>query len=160
MVSSTVKTGVNMLNQKTSVENVTDVIQVMRAGVEFYQDAIEKVSNPALKSTFTKMATKKATAIQALQPLAIAEQGDIEDGSSFAVESRKIYTKFVAVFSSDEDYTYIKQLEEVEDKVLEVLDDAIEKNQQGQALLILTNIRADAQSMHDEMKTLQQLQKN
>ena len=156
MVSSTVKTGVNMLNQKTSVENVTDVIQVMRAGVEFYQDAIEKVSNPALKSTFTKM----ATAIQALQPLAIAEQGDIEDGSSFAVESRKIYTKFVAVFSSDEDYTYIKQLEEVEDKVLEVLDDAIDKNQQGQALLILTNIRADAQSMHDEMKTLQQLQKN
>jgi uncharacterized protein (TIGR02284 family) len=85
MVSGTVKTGVNMLNQKTSVENVTDVIQVMRAGVEFYQDAIEKVSNPALKSTFTKMATKKAAAIQALQPLAIAEQGDIEDGSSLAV---------------------------------------------------------------------------
>jgi hypothetical protein len=64
------------------------------------------------------------------------------------------------MFSSDEDYTYIKQLEEIEDKVLEVLDDAIDTNQQGQALLILTNIRADAQSMHDEMKTLQQLKKN
>ncbi|UJF20507.1 PA2169 family four-helix-bundle protein [Shewanella sp. OMA3-2] len=149
-----------MLNQKTSVENVADVIQVMRAGVDFYQDAVEKVNSSSLKGTFTKMATKKAAAIQALQPLAIAEQGEIEDGNSIAVETRKIYTKFVAMFSSDEDYTYIKQLEEVEDKVLEVLDDAIAKNQQGQALLILTNIRVDAQSMHDEMKTLQQLKKN
>ena len=160
MASGTIKTGVNMLNQTTSVEKVTDVIQVMKAGVEFYNDAIEQVNDTFVKNTFRKMATNKEAAIQALQPLAIGEQGEIEDGTSLAVDSRKMYTKFAALFASDEDYTYVKQLEEVEDKVLEVLDDALNQEQPVQALNTLTYIRADAQLLHDEMKALQEQTKH
>lgn len=160
MASGTFKTGVNMLNQRTSVEKVTDIIQVMKAGVDFYQDAIEHVNDRFVKNTFIKMASKKEAAIEALQPLALEEQGEIEDGTSIAVDSRKLYTKFAALFTNDEDYTYVKQLEEVEDKVLEVLDEALNKSQPVQAMTILTNIRADAQIMHDEMKALQEQTKH
>lgn len=149
-----------MLNQTTSVEKVTDVIQVMNAGVEFYHDAVEHVNDKSVKNTFEKMATKKEAAIQALQPLALKEQGEIEDGTSIAVDSRKLYTKFAAMFSDNEDYTYVKQLEEVEDKVLDVLDDALKAEQPLQAMSVLTNVRADAQLMHDEMKALQEQSKH
>jgi len=149
-----------MLNQTTNVEKVTDVIQVMKAGVEFYQDAVEQVNDSFVKNTFVKMASKKEAAIQALQPLAVEEQGKTEDGTSIAVDSRKLYTKFATMFTSHEDYTYVKQLEEVEDKVLQVLDNALSEKQPVEAMTILTNIRGDAQLMHDEMKALQEKTKH
>ncbi|GAC21320.1 PA2169 family four-helix-bundle protein [Paraglaciecola arctica] len=149
-----------MLNQTTSVEKVTDVIQVMSAGVDFYHDAVEQVQDTFIKNTFIKMASKKEAAILALQPLALEEQGKTEDGSSIAVESRKMYTKFATMFTNDGDYTYVKQLEEVEDKVLKVLDDALNEEQPVHAMTILTNIRGDAQLMHDEMKALQEQTKH
>tara|TARA_R110000751_G_scaffold307911_2_gene435214 strand:- start:25996 stop:26478 length:483 start_codon:yes stop_codon:yes gene_type:complete len=160
MASGTIKTGVNMLNQTTSVEKVTDVIQVMSAGVEFYHDAVEQVNDSFVKNTFIKMASKKEAAIQALQPLAVQQQGEVEDGTSIVVDSRKLYTKFAAMFSDNEDYTYVKQLEEVEDKVLEVLDEALNAKQPLQAMSVLTHVRADAQLMHDEMKSLQEQSKH
>lgn len=149
-----------MLNQSTSVKKVTDVIQVMRAGAEFYRDAVEQVDDTFVKDTFLYMASKKESALQALQPLAVEEQGKTEDGTSIAVDSRKLYTKFTAIFSSNEEHTYVKQLEEVEDKVLEVLDEALSKKQPVEAVTILTNIRGDAQMMHDEMKALQKQTKH
>ncbi|WP_339721133.1 PA2169 family four-helix-bundle protein [uncultured Paraglaciecola sp.] len=149
-----------MLNQTTSVEKVTDVIQVMSAGVEFYHDAVEQVNDSFVKNTFIKMASKKEAAIQALQPLAVQQQGEVEDGTSIVVDSRKLYTKFAAMFSDNEDYTYVKQLEEVEDKVLEVLDEALNAKQPLQAMSVLTHVRADAQLMHDEMKSLQEQSKH
>ena len=75
MASGTIKTGVNMLNQTTSVEKVTDVIQVMSAGVDFYHDAVEQVKDTVIRNTFIKIASKKEAAILALQPLALEEQG-------------------------------------------------------------------------------------
>ena len=149
-----------MLNQTASVVKVADIIQIMRAGVEFYNDAIEQVSDTYIKNTFNKMAIYKKAAIKALQPLALAEQGSIENGSSIVVDSRKIYTKFIAMFTSDESYTYVSQLAAVEDNVLEALDNALKEDQPAQAITILTIIRTDAQQVHDEMKTLKEQMKN
>jgi uncharacterized protein (TIGR02284 family) len=149
-----------MFNQTTSVEKVTDVIQVMSAGVDFYHDAVEQVNDTLIKNTFIKMASKKEAAILALQLLTVEEQGKAEEGSSIAVDSRKMYTKFATMFTNDGDYTYVKQLEEVEDKVLIVLDAALDEEQPVEAMAILTNIRGDAQLMHDEMKALQEQTKH
>ena len=43
----------------------------------------------------------------------------------------------------------------MENSVLKTLDEAIEEDQPGHALMTLTNVRADAQLMHEEMKALQ-----
>ncbi len=149
-----------MSSQTAQVENVSDVIQVMKAGIDFYEDAIEKVESSRVKQTFRKMVVNKRQAIDTLQPLAIAEQGEKETGSSFAVSSRKLYTKLAGALSSNEDHTYVKQLEEVEDKVLEVLDEALEKDQPVIAKTTLENVRTHAQKLHDEMKVLQAITKH
>jgi uncharacterized protein (TIGR02284 family) len=132
----------------------------MKAGIDFYQDAIEQVESNHVKQTFKKMVVNKKAAIDALQPLAVAEQGELETGSSIAVDSRKVYTKLAGMLSSNEDHTYVNQLEEVEDKVLKVLDSALEKEQPAIAQSTLMSIRTNAQRMHDEMKALQEQTKH
>lgn len=145
-----------MSNHTNDVEQVTDVIQVMKSGVDFYKDALAEVHNQHVKSVFSKTIARKEAAIKSLQPLAVAEQSERETGSSFAVESRKMYTKFISMLSSDEDFTYVKQLEEVEDKVLQALDDALDQDQPAPVMSVLSTVRADAQVSHDEMKALQE----
>lgn len=144
-----------MNNATKKVENVADVIQVLQAGIDFYQDAIENIDHNAVKATFRRMISAKEEAIDKLQPLALAEQGQFETGSSWAVEARKMYTKFASLVTSDTEYTYVNQLEEVEDKVLEALDSALEKDQPAEAMATLRTLRASAQTLHDEMKALQ-----
>ena len=64
------------------------------------------------------------------------------------------------MLSSNEDHTYVNQLEEVEDKVLKVLDSALENEQPTIAQSTLMSIRTNAQRMHDEMKALQEQTKH
>ena len=48
----------------------------------------------------------------------------------------------------------------MEDKVLEVLDEALEKDQPVIAKTTLENVRTHAQKLHDEMKVLQAITKH
>ena len=144
-----------MTNQLKQVEKVSDVIQVLKAGADFYRDAMADIDSMSIKGTFKRMAENKEKTISTLQPLAIAEQGEKEKGTSWAVEARKMYTKFSSVVSTDRDFTYVNQLEEVEDKVLEALDEALDEDQPSSAMATLRSVRAEAQSLHDEMKALQ-----
>jgi uncharacterized protein (TIGR02284 family) len=149
-----------MSNQIQYTEKVTDVIQVMKAGVEFYEEAEHKVDNDYIKATFRKMSANKKAAIEAIQPFVIANNGEREEETSLMVEARKTYTHFISTFTSNEDHIYVKQLEEVEDKVLEVLDEALEDEKVLEAKNVLTIVRADAQKMHDQMKALQEQTKH
>jgi uncharacterized protein (TIGR02284 family) len=132
----------------------------MKAGVEFYEEAEQKVDSDYIKATFRKMSANKKAAIEAIQPFVIANNGEREEETSLAVEARKTYTHFISTFTSNEDHTYVKHLEEVEDKVLEVLDEALEEEKVVDAKNVLITLRADAQKMHDQMKALQEQTKH
>jgi uncharacterized protein (TIGR02284 family) len=144
-----------MSNQTNQVENVANAIQVMKGGIEFYKEAINEVDTPHIKQTFRKMVQQKHDAIDILQPFAISEKGAIEDKTDWLVDTRKMYTKFIGKMIDDQGHTYVKQLEEVEDKVLEVLDEAMKKDQPTDCMASLRRVKASAQQMHDEMKALQ-----
>lgn len=149
-----------MSNQSLHTEKVADVIQVMKAGVEFYEEAENKVENEFVKATFRRMSRNKKAAIEAIQPMVIVNEGKREEDTSFAVETRKAYTNFISTFSNNEDHTYVKQLEEVEDKILDILDEALEDEKTANGKQVLTIIRTDAQKMHDDMKVLQEQTKH
>jgi uncharacterized protein (TIGR02284 family) len=142
-------------NQKTEVKKVTDVIKVLQGGIDFYQKAINEIESNNVKSMFRRMIEGKQEAIEALQPFAINQQGERETDSDWMVSTRKLYTQMIGKMSSDEEHTYIKQLEEVEDRVLEVLDEALKEDQPESCVVVLRTTRAHAQQMHDEMKALQ-----
>nr|WP_136250468.1 PA2169 family four-helix-bundle protein [Ningiella ruwaisensis] len=145
-----------MKDQNLQVEKVSDVIKVLQGGIEFYEEAIKEIDTNHIINVFKRMISEKENAIEMLQPYAINEQGEKETDADWMVSTRKMYTKLVGKMSSDEDHTYIKQLEEVEDRVLEVLDDALSREQPANCLTALRQVRARAQQLHDEMKALQE----
>ncbi|MFC4700652.1 PA2169 family four-helix-bundle protein [Glaciecola siphonariae] len=145
-----------MSNQTQDVTKIADTIKVLQGGIDFYQKAIGEVDSSNVQHMFRRMIKGKEEAIESLQPFAIKEQGERETDSDWMVSTRKIYTQLIGKMSSDEDHTYIKQLEEVEDRVLEVLDEALKHDQPESCLIALRTIRAKAQQMHDEMKALQE----
>lgn len=138
----------------TDVKHVSDIVQVLNSGIEFYSDAKEKVDNPQLAQFFDRMINARKTVKQKLQPFAIAEEGKVEQGSAFTVEVRNIYTKIIGSMSSDKEHTYISQLEEVEDKTLEEIRTALHKKQPVDCEAALLSAFATMKECHDEMRAL------
>jgi uncharacterized protein (TIGR02284 family) len=135
---------------------VSDIIKVLQGGIEFYEDALTKVHSPKVKVIFTRMIDEKNLAISQLQPLVIAEEGEPETGTSWAVDIRQMYTNTLNIFTSDDDETYVEQLEEVEDKVLEVVNKALEETQSANLVQALSGIKIKMMACHDQMKALQE----
>lgn len=139
-----------------NLEKIDDIVKVLNGGIEFYEDAIKKVDSPQVKSVFDKMITVRRNAVDKLQPLVVRQTGDIEDGSSIIVDIRKMYTDLKGKITGD-DHTYVEQLEEVEDKTLEVIREAIEANDAISVKETLRLLLSQAKAHHDEMKALQEI---
>jgi len=135
------------------VEKVTDVIKVLNGGIEFYKDGMKKVTSGNIREMFNRMIDEKQQAVLALETF--AEQGSKDSHSSWSVEVRSMYTKILSILTSDKNHAYVSQLEEIEDKVLEVIDEALDANQPTVCATELRRIRTRMQQCHDEMKSLQ-----
>lgn len=144
-----------MTNEIHSVEKVADIVKVLKGGIEFYQTAMEKVESHGAKTVFGRMISAKQESIEKLQPFAIAENGEMETGTSLSVDARKLFTIIAGELSGDSDHTYISQLEEVEDKTLAVIRDALEEKQPNAVNMVLMEVLASAQDTHNQMKSLQ-----
>ena len=142
-------------HQGHDVNHITDIIQVMNSGIDFYEKAQEKVKDPAIVALFQRMIDARKVSVENLQPYAINEQGEREDGSSFAVEARRAYTALITKFSSDNDQTYVKELEEVEDKTLSEIKTAMKKPQPHDCEAALAKVLLTMQSCHTEMSRMQ-----
>lgn len=136
------------------MKHVSDIIQVLNSGIEFYSDAKEKVDDQQLEQFFDRMLNARRMVKERLQPFAVQEDGKREEGSAFSVEARKVYTKVIGAISSDTERTYISQLEEVEDKTLDELRIALKDKQPPQYEAALLQSMATMQECHDEMRAL------
>ncbi|SBS39826.1 hypothetical protein MSP8887_04024 [Marinomonas spartinae] len=145
-----------MQNQTAYAHHITDIIKVMNGGIEFYQEAKNKLDDTTYQAFFDRMIEAKQEAATDLQPFAIDEQGEVELDNSTLVKAHQTYTKLLSNISGDSTaFTYIDQLEELEDKVLEELDHALVRNQPQDCEVTLRRIKVKMQECHDEMKALQ-----
>jgi uncharacterized protein (TIGR02284 family) len=142
-------------HQGLEVNHITDIIQVMNSGIDFYEKAQEKVKDPAIGALFQRMIDARKISVEHLQPYAINEKGEREDGSSFSIEARRAYTAILTAFSSNNDSTYVKELEEVEDKTLEEIKAAMDKPQPADCEAALAKTLLTMQSCHAEMSRMQ-----
>jgi uncharacterized protein (TIGR02284 family) len=138
------------------VRHVSDIVQVLNSGIDFYRDAKEKVDDKQLEQFFDRMLSARRMVKERLQPFAMQQEGKIEQGSAFTVEARKVYTKVIGAMSSDTAHTYISQLEEVEDKTLDEIKAALKDKQPAQCEAALLQSLATMQQCHDEMRNLKQ----
>ncbi|SBT19196.1 hypothetical protein MGA5115_03358 [Marinomonas gallaica] len=146
----------NNSTQAIETKHVADIIKVMNGGIDFYEKAKQEVDSPRIQRMFDKMIDAKESAVTELQPFAIAENGEPENDSSFEVSARQAYTKVLDKVSRDStEHTYVDQLEEVEDKVLEELDEALKLDQPAGCERALRAVQARMKECHDEMKALQ-----
>ena len=137
----------------TKPNHISDIIEVLNSGIEFYEKGIEKVSNPELKSVFQEMISEKRKAISTLQPFAREEQGEEEHDGSAAVAIREKFTQLLSVFQ-DDNKAYVSQLEEVEDKVLEEFRSALKDEQPADCQSALRSTMTDMRACHDKMRSL------
>jgi uncharacterized protein (TIGR02284 family) len=145
-----------MQNQTDQVKHITNIIKVMNGGIEFYQEAKTKLDTTTYQVFFDRMISAKQEAAAELQQFAVQEQGKPETDTSNVVKMRQAYTNLRSKVSSDSTaFTYIDQLEEVEDKVLEELDLALEREQKQECEATLQRIKVRMKECHDEMKALQ-----
>ncbi|OKY26041.1 PA2169 family four-helix-bundle protein [Thalassotalea sp. PP2-459] len=135
---------------------VKELIKVLNGGVEFYKEAKEELSDNTLATIFNKMITEKTRAISELQTYVLIDEGEIEDDSDLVVTMREKYTKLLTVVRADKEHTYLDQLEEVEDRVLDKLSAAMEASLPEPCNIALSQIQIRMQACHDEMKALQQ----
>ena len=145
-----------MQNQTDQVKHISDIIKVMNGGIEFYQEAKTKFDTTTYQVFFDRMISAKQEAAAELQKFAVQEQGELENGSSNSVKLHQAYTNLLAKFSSDSTaFTYIDQLEDVEDKVLKEFDLALEREQTPDCKATLQRLKVRMRECHDEMKALQ-----
>ena len=142
------------------VKHVTDIVQVLNSGIDFYTDAKEKVDDKRLAQFFDRMINARRMVKERLQPFAVQEEGKREEGSAFTVEARKVYTNVIGAMSSDKEATYIAQLEDVEDKTLEEIRIALKEKQPPQYESALLQSLATMQECHDEMRALKKATKH
>ena len=145
-----------MQNQTAQAHHITDIIKVMNGGIEFYQEAKNKLDDSTYNAFFNRMIDAKEEAVEELQPFAVVQQGEVETDTDNLVKARQTYTKLMAKVSTEGTvFTYVDQLEEVEDKVLEELDLALERNQMQDCDATLRRVKVRMKECHDEMKALQ-----
>lgn len=146
-----------MLQSTTDTKPIANIIKTMNSGITFYQEAKEKVDESRYTGFFNRMIDAKAEAVFELQPFAVKETGDLVDGDDSMVEARKTYTKIADKLTSNSTaFTYVDQLEEVEDKVLEEIESALKKELTEDCEATLLRVQKRMKECHDEMRMLQQ----
>ncbi|MFC3033481.1 PA2169 family four-helix-bundle protein [Pseudoalteromonas fenneropenaei] len=134
---------------------VKSLIRVLNSGIDFYKKAEHKTSDKRFNQVFERMIGEKVRAIALLQPYVVADEGCAERGSAVSVEIREAYTQLLDLFQSDNLHLYLSQLEELEDKVLEKIEAALEGNLPGQCKSALLQIKARMTLCHNEIRALE-----
>ncbi|ATD01472.1 MULTISPECIES: ferritin-like domain-containing protein [Pseudoalteromonas] len=146
-----------MSNSNYNLTPVKELVKVLNGGIEFYKEAKTKVSSQSLEIIFDRMISEKERAAAELQPLVVLDEGEVETDSDLVVSMRETYTKVLSVVSTDKEHTYIAQLEEVEDRVLDKIEAALEEPLPAPYFSTLKLIQNSMQACHDEMKALQEV---
>ncbi|TMP38443.1 PA2169 family four-helix-bundle protein [Pseudoalteromonas rubra] len=146
-----------MTHSNYDMKPLKELVKVLNGGVEFYKDAKEKVDDEHICAIFNTIITEKVQAISTLQTYVLIDEGERETNTNSLVKLREHYTQVLGGLSSDKTHTYIAQLEEVEDKVLNKISDALEQALPPQCVQDLRQVQVRMQACHNEMKALQEL---
>lgn len=139
------------MTNKTAQLN--ELIEITRDGQRFYEHAREEVKDIGLQNLFSDMVLAKTEVIQALSLKVAANHEQPATGGTFAGKCRQIYADTRAMISSDEDATYIAQLEEAEDRILHAFEEALEDSEAGVRTLLVLEM-PKVRACHDRMRAL------
>lgn len=135
-------------------EAVKEVIQVATDSATFYSRALEKVEDPHVRRILSDMGQHKRDLIVSLRQTLNIDEATVDPDGTFSGAMRRAYTDLLAMMSSDDDKVYVGQLEEMEDKLLANLQEAIEETDDPRIVSILQSHLPRIAACHNEMKAL------
>nr|WP_298116846.1 PA2169 family four-helix-bundle protein [uncultured Pseudomonas sp.] len=138
-----------------STTQLNELIEITRDGQRFYQHAQEEVKDTRLKAIFSEMSRAKTDVIQALAVKVAANQEHPSSGTTLIGKLRQVYADTRATLSSDEAATYVKQLEDTEDRILHAFEDALESADPDVRALLAVEM-PKVRNCHDRMRNLKQ----
>ncbi|SKA26958.1 PA2169 family four-helix-bundle protein [Novilysobacter spongiicola] len=113
----------NIREQK--IETLNELLAVTRDSAEFYEDASTKAKNPQLQTLFADMAQSKNSLVGALSSEVKLEGAKPDTDGTFRGTLHRMYGDVRGKMGSD-DYGYVAQLEESEDRMLHAFKDVLE----------------------------------
>ncbi|TQV78807.1 PA2169 family four-helix-bundle protein [Exilibacterium tricleocarpae] len=132
--------------------HISDIVKALNSGVDFYTQARDKVNDPALATLFEFTANKRRQIIERFQPYIEAEKGAPEEGNSFVLETRKLYTNILALVVPDSEYAYIQQLYEVEENTLKAIIAALDEEPAVDCRAVLVNAYDEVGECQDKLR--------
>lgn len=133
-------------------EQLNELIAIIRDGQRFYEHAHDEIEDVRLQAVFRDMAQAKHQVIQALAVKVAANHEEPTSSGTLVGKLRQAYADARATLSSDEEATYVAQLEEAEDRILEAFEDAMESAQPDVRALLaveMPKVRACHQRMRE-----------
>ena len=113
------------MNDQTKIEHsLNDLIEIARDGGDFYTAAAGEVKNSELSALFGQMATHKRDIVAGLTADVAATGGSPAEHGTIVGSMRQAYGKVRAVVG-DNDYAYVAELEDTEDRLLAAFRDTI-----------------------------------
>lgn len=139
----------------SKIAQLNELIEITRDGLRFYEHAHDEVKDIRLQALFRDMARAKAQVIDALAIKVAANQSEPASGGTLLGKLRQLYADTRATLSSDEEATYVAQLEEAEDRILHAFEDALESADDDVRVLLAVEM-PKVRACHDRMRSLKQ----
>ncbi|MDQ3204935.1 MAG: PA2169 family four-helix-bundle protein [Pseudomonadota bacterium] len=139
------------LDRKTA-HTLNDLLAITRDGQAFYEEAAQKVDDTELRALFTRIGAVKAQLATELSGAVAAAGGTPDTDGTMRGNMQKMYGTVRAKLG-DKEYSYVAELEESEDRLLEAFDDAIKDDDTPmEARTVLTRLMPDVRQCHDTMR--------
>ena len=138
--------------REEKIETLNELIAVTRESAKFYGEAANDAKNPQLQSLFRSMAGSKEDIVGALAREVRSEGAEPEAKGSFSGSLRRLYGEVRGKLDSD-DYGYVAQLEESEDRMLHAYRDVLEDDDAPMAVKsVVREYLPKVQAQHDLMR--------
>lgn len=133
---------------------VKELIQIATDSATFYARALEKVENPDIRRILTDMGQHKRDVAVSLRQALQIDDATVDPNGTLSGAMRRAYADLLAMVSSDDDRIYVGQLEEMEDKLLHNLKEAIAEIEDPKIVAILQSHLPRIAACHSEMSAL------
>ncbi|HLD65875.1 MAG TPA: PA2169 family four-helix-bundle protein [Pseudomonas sp.] len=137
----------------SQTSQLNELIEITRDGQRFYEHAHDEVKDLQLKSLFRDMSQAKTQVIQALAVKVAANHEQPALGGTLMGKLRQVYADTKANLSSDENATYVAQLEDTEDRILHAFEDAMTDAEPDVRALLAVEM-PKVRACHDRMRNL------
>ena len=134
--------------------NLNELIEVLNDGVSFYEEAARNSKEPSFSALFERMASTKREIATELKTEVSNHGEKPATGGTLAGSLRKGYTELRSKISARPDATYVAQLEQTEDRILQTFQDALAQSDRAEVRQIAQRYLPDVKRMHDEMRNL------